>query len=265
MKKRLLLIVICLLLLLTACSPAASSGADGNTDPPATEPSADGGANAEELVIVDAPNDVTPPVEEPTPPVEEPVPPVEVLPGYTLHELTLPSSDAEKTKYNAFVFDHSFSMSLCLPEGWEIREAAAMKEEGLEVFEAVDGIFSIQCILDEDQVPVGAIGYNEAPTNQTESGDPMALFAFITMAKHSFICSESPPFTWLRDDGNFLLAVTEVQYDHPPMENLPCTYNRGILARDEKIGVYVAIELDYDSVDEEQLAYIAQSLVLREV
>lgn len=194
------------------------------------------------------------------PPVMTTLPPVEPHSDYILHEITMPFSDAEKTVANRFIYKITFSLSLCLPNSWTIREAAAMKEEGLETFQPVDGIYSVLCILDTNQVPVGAIGYCDSGGHGT--------FGTISLAKHSFMTQPWGPMNWgpatvLYDDGNFLLMTTEVKHDHSANENLPCTYTRGILAQDEEIGAVVAIELDYNALHEGELRYIAERIRMK--
>lgn len=273
MKYRMILLGVCLLLLAGCSSAGADVGGNAGTGAPA--------ASAPELQAEKPPRSSAPETAH-TPgdpdgmeyytPLMTALPPVEVRPSYTLHAIDMPVSEAEKTVHNSFIYDLAFSLELCLPDGWTVREAAGMEAEGLETFETVDGLWSVLCILDEEQVPVGSIGYTNAEGHGT--------FSMINMAKHSFICdygSSGPmsasPFTPLFDDGNFLLAMTEVRYDHPANEQLPCTYNWGILAEDDEIGVVVAIELDhgivdgtdYDSFNWGELRYIAETVRIRPV
>lgn len=184
--------------------------------------------------------------------------------GYELHQVVLPSSEREKNSNNAEIFEiDPFAVNLCLPAGWTVREAASMSQEGKETYPAVDGIFSIQCILDETGRPVGSLGYNLAPTYEYETDDPMALFAGITMAKYRFDVWET--YDPVVEAGGLTVALTDVvqEYSHP--EGIETTSNRGFLLRDEGIGVYVAVELESGALTDEQTLAIAGQLSLSAV
>ena len=183
---------------------------------------------------------------------------------YQLHQVILPSSELEKTDDNAEIFEvDPFAVNLYLPAGWTVREAAAMEQEGEEPYPAVDGIFSIQCILDETGRPVGSLGYNLAPTYEEAIDDPMALFAGITLAKHSFDCRES--FVPVTEGEGLLVGTADVVQEYSANEGRETTRNRGILLREERFGVYVAIELDSGVLTQEQTLDIAARLSLSPV
>lgn len=183
---------------------------------------------------------------------------------WELHQVVLPSSLLEKNDYNAEIFAIApFAVNLYLPVGWTVREAASMRQEGEEIYPTVDGLFSVQWILDETGQPVGSLGYNLAPVYEEETDDPMALFAGITMAKHRFDVFET--FAPVTEDDGLLVARTDVVQEYSPAEEGEAARNHGILLRDEEFGVYVAIELDSDVLTEEQVAGIAAQLSLSAV
>lgn len=185
-------------------------------------------------------------------------------PGFELHEVLLPSSDREKTEYNAEIYGvEPFTLSLYLPEGWSIQERAARQQAGESIYQAVDGIFSVQCILDEAGTPVGSIGYTLAPQYEEEAAmqDPMALFAGITLAEHYFDCKDS--FREVnRTEGGLLTGLADVVDRSDTAEDGKELSGNGLLARDEQIGVYVAVEFALDELDEEQLLDVAENLRL---
>lgn len=180
---------------------------------------------------------------------------------YEPHQIVLPSSLLEKNSYNADIFEiDPFAVNLYLPAGWTVQEAAGMLREGQETYPVVDGLFSVQCILDETGRPVGSLGYNLAPTYEDATDDPMALFAGITMAKHFFDCRET--FEPVLETDGLLVATADVVQDYSANEGREETRNRGILLRDEKAGVYAAIELDSGALTGEQVLMIAERLSL---
>lgn len=184
--------------------------------------------------------------------------------NWELHQVVLPSSLLEKNSYNAEIFEIApFAVNLYLPAGWTVREAASMRQEGEEIFPTVDGLFSVQCILDETGRPVGSLGYNLAPVYEEATDNPMALFAGITMAKHWFDVADT--FVPVAEGGGLLVAMTRVVQEDSPNEGGGATYNHGILLRDEKFGVYAAIELDSGALTEQQTLDIAVRLSLSAV
>lgn len=184
--------------------------------------------------------------------------------NWELHQVVLPSGLLEKNSYNAEIFEITpFAVNLYLPAGWTVREAASMRQEGEETYPVVAGLFSVQCILDETGRPVGSLGYNLAPVYEEKTDDPMALFAGITMAKHGFDVADT--FVPVTEGGGLLVAMTDVVQDHSPNEGGEAVYDRGILLRDERFGVYVAIELDSGALTEQQTLDIAVRLSLSAV
>lgn len=195
----------------------------------------------------------------------EPIENEHIPDGYERRYITFPTSLSEKNEYNAPIFDiEPFALEVYLPEGWTIEEAAVATQNGQTPVASVDGIFSIQYLFNEKGEPVGSIGYNLAPAVEGANRDPMALFAGITLAQHHFDCKEA--FTPIIETATQLLALTDVIHNYPvdgQTEEKGITTNYGILLRDESIGVYVAIELETDTVTENQVNTIATSLSLR--
>lgn len=174
--------------------------------------------------------------------------------NYEAKTITFPTSKTEMTEFNADIFAvQPFAVELSLPKGWTIQEAAVRASEGKNVFPSVDGIFCIQCILNEKGEPVGSIGYTLAPAVEAGERDPMALFAGVTLGRHHFDCKET--FTPLTDTETLLTAQTDVVDD-----DVDGSTNFGILLRDETAGVFLAIELQSDAVTTEQASDIAKSL-----
>lgn len=184
--------------------------------------------------------------------------------GFSVKYITFPTSLLEKNEYNASVFDiEPFTLEICLPEGWNIQEAAVMSQSGQESFPSVDGIFSVQCLLNEAGKPTGSVGYSLAPIVEETNRDPMALFAGITLAQHRFDCKET--FTPIVETERQLVALADVIYSYSVNEQSETgdiVRNCGILLRDETVGVYIAIEIQAGALTEEQLMFIATSLSL---
>ena len=183
--------------------------------------------------------------------------------GYERRYITFPTSLTEKNEYNAPIFDiEPFTLEIYLPEGWTIQESVVMSQNGQNPFANVDGIFSIQSLLNEKGESVGSIGYNLAPVVQDTNRDPMALFAGITLAQHYFDCKES--FVPIIETETQLVALTDVIYDCPAddTEGESIITNYGILLRDEVVDVYIAIELAANALTEDHVKTIAASLSL---
>ena len=186
--------------------------------------------------------------------------PGELPQGYGAQEITLPADLSGRTEYNADVYDVApFTLSLCLPEGWTVGSADG--RSGLHP--AVDGIFSVQYLFDEEGVCVGNLGYALAHAcSPDEANVPMALFAGITMSTHSFDCS-SAFYVPVRQEDGVTVARTRVVHRVPANETAASPEdNYGVLIRDDALGVYVAIELDSDQVTQEQVEQLTGQLSL---
>ena len=213
----------------------------------------------------------------PTPtPAADPAP---VAPeGFARRSITMPAYGGWETPYNGSIYNVApFTVTLALPEGFAFQVPA----DASEVEAAVeDSTLWGKVPIVQGGRTVGALLYNVyEPLSPAEaagsSGLPWAVYSEIMVPNHmgwdfeytevsrtatagSATClagfhspvlpAPADPATYLWEDGG------EQGWD--------MWYKKGALSYENTLGVYIAMYFDYNAVTDEQLAAIAQSILL---
>lgn len=190
---------------------------------------------------------------------------VELPPGYDLCTVILPSSDREKTRFNAPAFEvEPFQVNLPLPSGWTVREGAELASEP-DFPAPIAGLWCIQYLFDEQGTAVGSLGYFLAPVydDPDTMEDPQALFAGINLARHSFDCKgKYTPV--VRKDGLRAATTAVVREALNAAGDEAGPENDGILIRDEKRRICLGIEMEKGRFTPQELTDLATSLIIED-
>ena len=173
--------------------------------------------------------------------------------GYTARLAAFPASDFGLTEYNAAVYAiEPFSLSFLLPEGWsaaENREATGMDMLPL---------FSKYELRNAAGECVGMLGYTTYEPYEGAEDDPRAIYSQIALGNHyQFDVRES--YRPVAESESGVTALCDVYYSALTGGGEE-KRNRGILAYDRELLVYVAFELDAEKVTEAECEAIAASL-----
>ena len=166
----------------------------------------------------------------------------------------------QRTEYNSDIFDKSFALLMNLPSNWSVKTP-----EETDIAYPLVGVWNRMGIYDESGTLVGAIGYNIYDTTQTE---PMAIYNQIALGNHyQFAVGGKEYFDVVTSDT--LVTSTMPVYTSANMAQQLGLGNKeiithGILCRNSKLGIYVAIEIDKDAMDDSALNNFAHSVFIGE-
>lgn len=168
----------------------------------------------------------------------------------------------QRTEYNAEIFDiDPFTLYLQLPAGWSIRA----KSETDTAY-PLTGAWTPLGIYNEENLYVGAVGYNLYEEYEGAENDPKAIYSQIALGNDYSFDVRSENYSVITETDNGSTAMTRV-YNSPQMSlqlgyGEKETWNKGILCLNRSLKVYVALELDDKKVSDEIWEAVAQSLQL---
>ena len=173
--------------------------------------------------------------------------------GYTARLAAFPASDFGRTEYNEAIYAiEPFSLSFALPEGWSAAEN--QEPTGMDLLP----LFSKYELRSADGECVGMLGYTTYEPYEGAEDDPRAIYSQIALGNHyQFDVRES--YRPVTESENGVTALCDVYYSALTGEGEE-KYNRGIVAYDRELLVYVAFELDAEKVTEAECEAIAASL-----
>ncbi len=176
------------------------------------------------------------------------------------YEITFPAHTAEKTEYNAQIFEITpFTTEISLPKGWTVKQAG---EEGLYL----DGLLaSTLYIYDTNNDCVGAMGYTVFEQYEETDNIPMAIYNQISLGNgYQFNVSDTYTVVASTDAGE--TALVDVNYSASHLNNPDYPdgkVNKGILSYDKDKLVYIAFEFEDSAVSEEMCTEIAKSITIK--
>ena len=173
--------------------------------------------------------------------------------------IVFPASDNGKTEYNARIYEvEPFTLTIQLPEKWSYNERAPGAEADNRI--ALDAVFSILDILNENGKHVGAVGYNSYEDYEGAEDDPRAIYAQIALGNdYHFDVRDS--YTIVCETTSGATATADVYYS-ATMNGSKEKNNKGIVSYNRDFHVYIAMEFDCDLVTDEQVHDIAASILL---
>ena len=179
--------------------------------------------------------------------------------GNRTHQINFPVYD-QRTEYNSEIFDANFALLMHLPADWSVKIPS---EEDIKY--PLIGAWNRMGIYDETNDLVGAIGYNIFDTAQTE---PMAIYNQIALGNHYQFAVHSEDYFDVATGDVFVTSSTNVYTSAVMAQQLGLdnkeVINHGVLCRNSKLGVYVAIEIDKNAMDEAELNNFAHSIYIAE-
>ena len=165
-------------------------------------------------------------------------------------EIIFPAHELNKTEHNAEIFDiEPFKLTLELPSGWTII-IPENKDE-------LKGGFSSVNIYNNDYI--GCISYNtfiiyEGTTEENFYRSVYNQLMLGSMVNWDF------DYTPVKEDENNCAATCKIM-QKLPNQNEP-SYSPGILAYNKDLLVYISIAFDEDTVTDDELKSIAESITL---
>lgn len=190
----------------------------------------------------------------------------EILSAQTI---TFPVSDARKTESNTEIFDvEPFTLSMKLPKGWILTG----RSQDTKIFPLI-GVWSVMEIYNKNNEYVGAVGYNIYEEYEGAEKVPQAIYSQIALGNGYFFDARPKEnggsYTPISEKENGVTAITDVYYAAYLSNDLGYgeneKYNKGILSYNDTLLVYVAFEFDADSLSDEELSAIAQSIDIQPV
>lgn len=179
--------------------------------------------------------------------------------GNKTHQINFPVYD-QRNEYNTEIFNTSFALLMHLPDGWSVKIP-----EDYDIAYPLVGTWNRMGIYDETNKFVGAIGYNIYDTVQTE---PMAIYNQIALGNHYQFDVHSEDYFDVATADSFVTSTTSVYTSAVMASQLGIgnneVINHGVLCRNSKSGVYVAIEIDKNAMDEAELNNFAHSIYIAE-
>lgn len=177
---------------------------------------------------------------------------------------TFPAYQDGENEYNRTVYQTApFTVSMTLPEGWELRQP--------EEREQTTGNFFTPLELFHGDEYKGCVGFN---VYEPYDGDLPPedyyknVYSSLLLGSVNFWDGYKPANT----TATFEAAVATVNYKDPaelerhpdaPMAEIPYIQAWGVLAYDKDLQVYVGIQFGEDAVTEDQAQEIAKSLSIR--
>jgi hypothetical protein len=146
-----------------------------------------------------------------------------------------------------------FTVTLTLPSGWSLTDTAT--EDAFPIFP----VLSKRGLSNAEEEAVGAIGFSPYEPVEGAEDDPRAIYSQIALG-NDYKFNVRDMYTVIQENDDGETAITTVDYA-ASINNGAEKANRGIVAYNRDKRVYVAIELDSDSLSDEQAEAIAQSLV----
>lgn len=177
-----------------------------------------------------------------------------VIVGYFENEIVFPSGNDEVTEYNKNILSISaFTLKIALPDDWSV----SAKDD--DVYELMS-CFSINYIYNDNNKPVGKVGYNVMPSDlDKESVIPIAVYNQIALG-NDYCFDVREKYDVLKSSSESETALTNVFYSAVVTDDNSEKNNKGIVMCDFTHNVYVAIEFENDALSDEQYSYIANSL-----
>lgn len=178
--------------------------------------------------------------------------------GSFQYQLTFPTNDAEKTEDNAQIFEITpFDVQFQLPAEWYLSGSP----DGSYLY---SGLWSRVWIYDGD-VCVGAVGYNVYEPDEVVAGEPMSIYSQLALG-NDYQFDVRGTYSVVNKAEQYETAAVDVWYapgfaGHGD-DNEEGSTNYGILSCALDQPVYVAFEFGSDVVTEQEVAQIAQSVVL---
>ena len=177
--------------------------------------------------------------------------------GNRTHQINFPVYD-QRTEYNSEIFDADFALLMQLPADWSVEIPS---EEDIKY--PLVGVWNRMGIYDETNNLVGAIGYNIYDTAQTE---PMAIYNQIALGNHYQFAVHGDDYSDVSTGDVFVTSTTSVYTSAVMASQLGLdskeVINHGVLCRNSNLGVYVAIEIDNDAMNEAELNNFAHSVFI---
>ena len=174
-------------------------------------------------------------------------------------QLNFPVYD-QRTEYNTEVFDKSFALMMQLPKDWSVEIPSET-----DVKYPIVGAWNRMGIYNENHELVGAVGYNIYDTTQTE---PMAIYNQVALGNNYQFAVRAEDYTDVVT-GDICVTSTMSVYTSANMaQQLGMgneeIINHGVLCRNSDLGVYAAIEIDKDAMDDAALNNFAHSVFIAE-
>jgi hypothetical protein len=173
--------------------------------------------------------------------------------------VTFPANDKEKTEFNASIYEIApFDLSVELPNGWTLKERESAA--GFDTDIAIQGVWSVLDIFDENGGHAGAVGYNTYEPYQGAEDVPQAIYNQIALGNnYHFDVRDS--YTAIRETASGVTAAADVYYS-ASINNGAEKTNKGIVSYNKNLLVYVAMEFASDKITDEQVENIAKSIQL---
>lgn len=177
-------------------------------------------------------------------------------PNSTTTSISFPASDYGKTEFNASVYSvEPFSLSFNLPDNWSVEEC---KSEG--EFDLLS-VFSKYNIRNEDNVLVGAVGYNTYEPYENATDDPRAIYSQIALG-NDYQFNVRDTYDVISETENGVTATVDVLYS-ASINNGEERHNNGIVSYNKDLLVYVAFEFNCEQITDEQIKDVAKSILIK--
>lgn len=180
-------------------------------------------------------------------------------------KVTFPFSYEEMNDNNKEIFEiPHFRVTFNLPEGYTFTNGESTNKYNCA------GVWDKRYIYGINGEPVGSIGYNIYDAEEYAKADEknrMMIYNQIALSNHYFFAVGNDDPVVIKQDDLDEILLTNVYISNviaPDFGYKGETNNIGIVANNQKMGVYVAIELDSEKVTQEIAEQIAQSLAFEE-
>ena len=176
--------------------------------------------------------------------------------NYQLNNILFPNGKDEITEYNKEILAiDPFTISFVLPCGWNIE--SEKPNANSYIYNAT--VFSTQYIYNENNICVGAVGYNVIPDLSEDELIPAAIYGQIAIGNgYRFDIREK--YDIIKSSDTYESALTDVYYSNVFNNDNGEKLNKGIVMYDTTIGVYIAFEFDSNTLIEKDYNKIAESL-----
>ncbi len=166
----------------------------------------------------------------------------------------------QRTEYNTEIFDKSFALMMQLPKDWSVEIPSET-----DVKYPLVGAWNRMGIYNENHELVGAVGYNIYDTTQTEA---MAIYNQVALGNNYQFAVRAEDYTDVVTGDNRVTSTMSVYTSANMAQQLGMgdeeIINHGVLCRNSGLGVYAAIEIDKDAMDDAALNNFAHSVFIAE-